>query len=429
MLFDFLHPTEKVAEILKRIYTFGMTTTSGGNISMKDDEGTIWITPSAVDKGSLSAADIVRIDPNGEVRGLHPPSSELPFHLAIYKVRPDIRGIIHAHSPILVSFSIIQKVPNTRIIPQAYELCGKTGYAPYELPGSEALGLSIAHEFEKGINAVIMENHGTVVGGHSLQEAFARFETLEFCAKTEAQATAIGAVQELSEEQITGFQNRTHIQWPEFDPLQPTENELKIRGELVRIMQRAYRQELIISTFGTFSARLGEDAFIITPTDFDRYYIRREDLVLVRNGQKEKGKWPSKATEVHRQIYQDHPDIHCIIFAQSPYATAYAVARKEVDTRTIPESYILLRELPLIPYGSQYHDGKMLSAAISSTTPILLIENDSVLVTGNSILSTFDRLEVAEFSARSLTLARQMGELQPIDDQRISELKERFHLG
>ncbi len=429
MLFDFLHPKEKVAEILKRIYTFGMTTTSGGNISMKDDEGNIWITPSAVDKGNLSAADIVQIDRNGEVRGLHPPSSELPFHLAIYKIRPDIRGIIHAHSPILVSFSIIQKVPNTRIIPQAYQLCGKTGYAPYELPGSEALGQSIAREFEKGINAVIMENHGTVVGGYSLQDAFARFETLEFCAQTEAQATVIGAVNSLNEVQIQAFQERTNIQWPELDFKIPSEKELMVRGDLVRIVQRAYQQKLIISTFGTFSARLGDDAFIITPTDFDRYYMRREDLVLIRDGKKENGKWPSKATEVHRQIYLDHPDIHCIIFAQSPYATAYAVARKQVDTRTIPESYILLRELPLIPYGSQYHDGKTLSAAISSTTPILLIENDSVLVTGNSILSTFDRLEVAEFSARSLTLARQMGKLQPIDDQRILELKERFHLG
>ncbi|MCP3928215.1 MAG: class II aldolase/adducin family protein, partial [Bacteroidetes bacterium] len=153
MKFDYLHPKEKVAEILRRIYSFGMTTTSGGNVSMKDEEGNIWITPGAVDKGSLTAADIIRIDKKGKAEGLHPPSSELPFHLAIYQARPDIKGIIHAHSLILVSFSLIKKVPNTRIIPQAYQLCGKTGFAPYELPGSEALGLSIRNEFEKGINS------------------------------------------------------------------------------------------------------------------------------------------------------------------------------------------------------------------------------------------------------------------------------------
>ena len=428
MKFDYLHPKEKVAEILSRIYSFGMTTTSGGNVSMKDEEGNIWITPSAVDKGSLSAADIIRIDKDGQPDGLHPPSSELPFHMAIYRARPDIKGIIHAHSPILVSFSLIKKVPNTRIIPQAYQLCGKTGFASYELPGSEALGLSISHEFEKGINSVIMENHGTVVGGASLQQAFARFETLEFCAKTEAQATAIGKVNSLTDEQISSFHKRRSKEWPEFEHQNIAQKELEIRAELIRLIKRAYQQKLIISTFGTFSARLDDDAFIITPTGRDRYYMRRQDLVLIKNGLKEKGKYPSRSSEVHRQIYKDHPEINCIIFAQSPYATAYAVARKPLDTRTIPESYILLRELPLQLYGDQYQEGKGLSAALSPQTPIVLIENDSVLVTGDSILSTFDRLEVAEFSAQSLTLASQMGELQPIQEDRIIELKKQFNL-
>ncbi len=428
MDFDFLHPREKVAEILHRIYSFGMTTTSGGNISLRDDEGNIWITPSAVDKGSLTSADIVFIDKEGKVNGLHPPSSELPFHLAIYRNRPDINGIIHTHSPILVTFSLISRSPNTRIIPQAYELCGNIGFAPYELPGSEALGQSIANEFLKGANAVIMENHGTVVGGATLQKAFARFETLEFCAKTEAQAAALGSIYSLNDQQIEGFHLRNNTILPEFDHVKPTAEELALRGELVKIIQRAYRQKLIISTFGTFSARLGDDAFIITPTGKDRYYMDREDLVLVKDGQSEKGKHPSRAADVHRQIYEDHPNINCIIFAQSPNTTAYAVARQKLDTRTIPESFILLRELPVESYGNQYKDGKELSMALSKETPIMLIENDSILVTGDSILSTFDRLEVAEFSARSLTLARQMGELNPIGDSQIHELKEKFNL-
>ena len=85
MNFDFLHPKEKVAEILRRIYTFGMTTTSGGNVSMRDEKGNIWITPSSVDKGSITSADIVYIKNDGSVHGLHKPSSELPFHIAIYR--------------------------------------------------------------------------------------------------------------------------------------------------------------------------------------------------------------------------------------------------------------------------------------------------------------------------------------------------------
>lgn len=428
MNFDFLTPKEKVAEILRRIYTFGMTTTSGGNISMRDEEGNIWITPGAVDKGNIRPRDIVYIDKDGHVEGLHPPSSELPFHLAIYQARPDIRSIIHAHSPILVSFSLIRRVPNTRIIPQAYQLCGKIGFAKYELPGSESLGLSISDEFSKGSDAVIMENHGTVVGGKTIQQTFARFETLEFCAKTETQAATIGNVYNLNDQQINRFNQREANAKSTFEHKDVGESELNLRGELIRIIRRAYQQKLIISTFGTFSARLGKNAFVITPTARDRYYLKREDLVLVKNGQSEKGKQPSRATEVHQQIYQDHPDINCIIFAQSPYATAYAVAQKQIDTHTIPESYVLLRELPIVKYGNQYRDGKEISVALSSQTPNILIENDSLLVTGDSILNTFDRLEVAEFSARSLTLAQQIGELNPIQDRHISELKEKFNL-
>lgn len=428
MNFDFLHPKEQVAEILRRIYVFGMTTTSGGNVSMRDEEGNIWITPSSVDKGSITSKDIIYISKDGTVQGLHKPSSELPFHVAIYKARPDIRAVVHAHPPTLVAFSIIKKVPNTKIIPQAYHLCGKVGYAPYQLPGSEALGESIAREFAKGANSVIMENHGTVVGGKTLQKTFANFETLEFCAKMEAQASVIGEANFLSEEQINTFYLNDRPPLPSFTRDPVNEQELVARSELIKVIKRAYDQKLIISSFGTFSARIDEDSFVITPTARDRYYLRREDLVLVKNGQREAGERPSRSALVHQQIYQDHPDINCIIFAQSPYTTAYSIAGQQIDTHTIPESYILLRELPIFPFGDQYLEGKALSKVISKETPIVLIENDAIVVTGDSIITTFDRLEVAEFSTRSLTQAKLLGTLNPIGDSEIDELKEKFNL-
>ena len=78
--------------------------------------------------------------------------------------------------------------------------------------------------------------------------------------------------------------------------------------------------------------------------------------------------------------------------------------------------------------GDQYQEGKTLSQAITQYTPIVLIENDSILVTGHSVISTFDRLEVAEFSASSLIQAQMMGELKPIGQREIYELKEKFNL-
>ena len=179
-----MQPAESISFIIQRIYRDGLTTTSGGNISVMDNKGDIWITPSAVDKGALQPSDIIRIEPGGKISGPHKPSSEYPFHKAIYMARPDIKAIIHAHPPALVSFSIARQIPDTRAIANARKICGNIGYAAYELPGSEALGMKIDEQFRKGFNAVIMENHGAVIGGTNLADVYRRFETLECSAKT-----------------------------------------------------------------------------------------------------------------------------------------------------------------------------------------------------------------------------------------------------
>ena len=77
---------------------------------------------------------------DGTVEGPHRPSSELPFHQEIYRTRPDLRGIVHAHPVALVAFSLVHQVPDTRLFHQSRHVCGEAGFAPYELPGSLALG-------------------------------------------------------------------------------------------------------------------------------------------------------------------------------------------------------------------------------------------------------------------------------------------------
>jgi len=121
-----------------------MTTTSGGNVSVREENGDIWITPTRVDKGSLRREDIVCVRSDGSTEGRHPPSSELPFHQEIYRSRPDICGIVHAHPVALVAFSVVGQVPNTRIFHQARDVCGEVAFAPYQLPGSHALGRCVA---------------------------------------------------------------------------------------------------------------------------------------------------------------------------------------------------------------------------------------------------------------------------------------------
>jgi L-fuculose-phosphate aldolase len=427
MRFHLLHPRDQLVAIMNRIYRNGMTTLSGGNLSIRDDDDSIWITPLGVDKGKLSPKDIVRVKPDGTTIGPHSPSSELPFHRAIYERRPDLRAVVHAHAPALVSFSIAREIPSTSIIPQAQRVCGLVGYAPYALPGSEALGESIANTFAQGYNVVLLENHGIAAAGWDLLAAFQRLETLDFCARTELKARGLGKINTLTETQLLPFDVQFNL-LPEFRHEAFSSLERELRQEMVEIVHRAVERYLMISTEGVVSARLDEESFLITPTGCDRGSVDLEDLVLIRDGRRELGKLPSRSVRLHQAIYCTHPEVNCVITAQSPHATAYAITEQRFDTRTIPESYILLRDIPVVPYGTQFRDPQRVADVLSEATPVLLIQNDAVMTTGSSILKAFDRLEVAEFSARSLLDTALIGHHVPIGEAEIVELKRAFKL-
>jgi len=421
-----LHPADQITEIIRRIYRAGMTTTSGGNISIKDEEGNIWVTPSAIDKGSLKRTDIMCVKPDGSIIGPHKPSSEYPFHIAIYLARPDIKSIIHAHPPALVSFSIVRQIPDTNVIPQAKHVCGPIGYAPYAIPGGEELGRNIALEFEKGFNAVIMENHGTVVGGTDLKDAFIRFETLEFVARTIIGAHTIGTPVFLTDTQIDFFDSHIPADLPEMQTVSHPAEELAIRGEISNLVRRACDQGLMISSYGTVSVRWKEDDFLITPRNIPRWEIGLDDIIQIKSGMREPGKLPSKAVSVHQEIYRLNPHIHSIIITQTPNIMAYGVSNMKMDVRTIPESWIFLQDIPIMPFGMQFSSEENLSNEFSKNTPAIIIQNDSVIVSGQSLLQAFDRLEVAEFSAKSLIMSKPLGELVPIGSKQIQALREKF---
>ncbi|MDR0902851.1 MAG: class II aldolase/adducin family protein, partial [Opitutaceae bacterium] len=259
---SWLHPRDQLVETMRRIYRLRMTTTSGGNLSIRDPNGDIWITPAGVDKGRLRPADIVRARADGTRDGLHRPSSEFPFHREIYRRRPDIQAIVHAHPGALVAFSICRRIPDTRVQSLAHTLCGKIACAPYACPGSEQLGQNIADTFAGGADCVMLENHGVVIGGRDLKEAFQRFETLEFVAQTLAKAAALGEIHPLPAGHLA------ERLLPGLAPLPdaaPSNREKELRSQICDFVHRSYEQRLLISTVGAFSARLDESQFVITP--------------------------------------------------------------------------------------------------------------------------------------------------------------------
>ena len=430
MNFKFLHPRDEIIEIINRIYQNGLTTTSGGNLSILDKDGCIWITPKGVDKGALKPDDIVRVFPDGTFEGNYEPSSEFPFHLAIYKARSDIRAIVHAHPPALVSFAITRKIPDTHIVPKASEICGKVGYAKYALPGSDKLGKEIANIFKKGHDTVLMENHGIVTVGDRLMHAFQRLEILDFCARLTLKANILGKVRILSKRELE--LSRQEFSLDTFQHSHPTSYEKEIRREMIKLIKRSYVQNLFTSLEGTFSARLNEDEFLITPYGIDRKYLTEEDLVLIKKGKKEKSKKPSRSVKLHIMLYEKNPGLNAIIIAHPPNILAFGVSGVKFDSRTIPECYLVLRDIPILPYGTEFNygrkKGKRLSEIISEKTPVAICQNNCVIVTGNSLLQSFDRLEVAEFSAKSVIASKAIGEIVPIGKNEINELEKAFDL-
>ena len=428
MNIQYIHPADQLVMFMQRIYDKRLTTMSGGNLSIRDDDGNIWITPAGVDKGTLTRRDIICVKPDGTVIGPHKPSSELPFHISVYKMRSDLHAVLHAHPPALVAFSIVRQCPSLDLIPTVRRVCPDVRIATYAVPGSEALGANVGAVFADGCDIAILENHGVCVGAPDMFTAFQRFETLNYTASLEVLGRKVGNIHELPADAYRMSETNFHTKMDDFIPNSRSSEELAARRDMITLIHRSYQMGLFTATHGTYSVRLADGSFVITPFNYDRAYLEEDDLVRVKAGMKELGKTPSRAVHLHEKIYETRPDIQAILLAHPVHAMAFAVTDAAFDARTIPESYILLRDVKKIPYEEIYTNPDQMAKEFVPSCPAVMVENDCVIVTGGSLLQAFDRLEVMESTAHSIISAQEIGPIVHITDPEIEEIKEAFHL-
>lgn len=191
--------SQDLADIGKLLYEKRLTIASGGNMSVRS-EGSMLITPSGVCKGMLSAEDMIEIDiSSGEIVGEGKPSIETPFHLGIYRSRPDVNAVIHCHPVFCTVLAIHGKDLRTNLTPESLMILGKdVPMIPYDTPGSDGLAEKLISAM--GTNkACIMQNHGALVVGKNLMDAFFRMETLEYIATLQLKC---GEVPGLPEDEI-----------------------------------------------------------------------------------------------------------------------------------------------------------------------------------------------------------------------------------
>jgi len=419
-------PREDLAQTLRRIYDLGLTTTSGGNLSLRSDAGSIWITPAGLDKGELRPDQVARVDACDDDTPDQPsppvPSSELPFHRAIYAARSDLRAIVHAHPVSLVAFSIVGQVPDTRVSAHGYALCGTVGFAPYALPGSRLLGERIASTFARGFDCVVLENHGVVVGGTTLRQAFERLEALDLCARSILRARTVGREELLSSDDIAfAIPSTAAAPEPELALVEAREHEL--RQTLCAIAYRAHTKRLMTSTQGTLSARLSEEAFLLTPSSVPLDRLAASDLLRVGFRRSDLAEHDSKQA-LHAALYRAHPEVGAVAHGYAENTAGFSAAHMRLPSRTIPESFILVREPIAVSYREAMLDPESVAALLCPDSPVALVHNDGALAVGSSVLDAFDRLEVLEATAAAVIASRPLGEFTPMNDDQLAELRD-----
>ena len=186
----------------QKLVARGLVAATDGNLSARLDGGFILATPSGFSKGDLRESDLVVTDLDGaRVRGFRKPTTELGMHLAVYRARPDVEAVVHAHPPVATGFACAGVSLEEPLVSEAVLGLGPVPLAPYATTGTREMEAALAPHLPTA-NAVLLANHGVLAVGGSLQEAFWRLETVEQIAKITLTARMLGKKNVLGEAEV-----------------------------------------------------------------------------------------------------------------------------------------------------------------------------------------------------------------------------------
>ncbi|MBQ8005924.1 MAG: class II aldolase/adducin family protein [Clostridia bacterium] len=198
---------EQICEIGRRIYAKGMVASNDGNISVKLSENEFLCTPTGVSKGFMTTEYICKVDKDGNVIEANPgfkPSSEIKMHMRVYRERPDVNAVVHAHPLYATSFAIAGIPLTDPIMPEAVIALGSVPIAEYGTPSTEEIPNAIS-KYLQSYDAVLLANHGALSFSDSLLNAYHKMESLEFYAQLLYHAKMLGGPKLLTDEQVEGL--------------------------------------------------------------------------------------------------------------------------------------------------------------------------------------------------------------------------------
>lgn len=194
-----------ICEVGRILYERGLIVAGDGNVSVRTSDNEMLITPSGTCKGRLEPAMLVRCDLNGNVSpddasGLLP-SSETKMHVQVYRDRPDVAAVVHAHPPVASAFAICRKPLEATYLPETVVNLGDVPVCDFALPSTDEVPQSIA-PYTADHNALLLANHGAITWGANVWRALDLMETVEHVARVHAHVEALGGGVALTEEQI-----------------------------------------------------------------------------------------------------------------------------------------------------------------------------------------------------------------------------------
>lgn len=176
---------ELLCEIGRRMYAKDFCMATDGNLSLKSADGNIWMSPSGAAKGFMTPDILVKVDMAGnQIDGPEnqKASSEKWMHLNVYRERPDVNGVLHAHSPLSTAFACARMDMTAPVATESILTLGDVLCAPFQVPGTQELADSVL-PYLQGHAACLLANHGVVTWGKTILEAFHRLESVEYYAK------------------------------------------------------------------------------------------------------------------------------------------------------------------------------------------------------------------------------------------------------
>jgi L-fuculose-phosphate aldolase len=194
---------KQIVEIGKRIWQKGYVASNDGNITVMMNDDELLTTPTGVSKGFMTTDMIIKCDKKGNVisgNSKFRPSSEVKMHLEVYKERPDIKSVVHAHPQYATSFAVAGIPLNKCVLPEAIIVIGAVPIAPYGLPSTMEIPDAI-RPLIKNSDAILLENHGALTLGSDLLNAYHKMETLEHTASIVWKAIQLGNVNVLPAEE------------------------------------------------------------------------------------------------------------------------------------------------------------------------------------------------------------------------------------